>query len=518
MDVVERIEIVRGPGSALYGTGAMFAVINVITKKGLKGDGLRIGVEGGSFGKLFGKASFGHYFENDVDVSISGTAGRTDGKDIYFPEYDALETNNGVAHNLDWERFGNVLATVRYGKWSLQNMITTRSKGIPTGAFDVVFNDPSTKTLDVFSNTGLVYEDEIDDDKSITIRSSYLHYFYEGYYPYVQMTRDESIGDQLTLGGQILWDLSSKNRMVFGFEGVYSPTSSYFYSSPDVVYFDKNVSSSILSGYIHDEYQLLPFLTVIAGLRSDSYSYERTYLAPRIAIVVTPSLTTTMKFLYGGAFRAPNFSELYYEDLLTSIKHSVDLKPERIATSEAILEQRLGDQYFSVLSVYHYKMDGLIDYQLDEIDSLFQYRNINSILANGIEIGLQARYKSGVAVHVSYCFQEAADEKSNIKLTNSPNHVAKANLGIPVTDGVTVSTEFRYESKRITLANSSTGAYFLGNITLNMQLPLDGMECSLKIRNVFDRKYSVPGGLEHIQAAIKQDGRTVGFSLIYSFR
>ena len=518
MEAVERIEIVHGPGSSLYGTGAMFAVINIITGDGAKAEGLRSGIEAGSLGKVLGKASFGHSFNNEFDISISGTIGRTEGKDLYYPEYDAPETHYGVAHDLDWERYAGVLTKVNYGNWSFQNMVSLRSKGIPTGSYGIAFNDPSSKTADVAINTGLVYEGDLDENKSLTVRGSYLHDLYEGYYPYAELTRDKSIGDQLTLGGQLLWDVSSKNRLIVGLEGVYNPTASYYYSSPEVVYFDNSITSSILSVYIHDEYQLFPFLTVIGGLRSDMYSYSGAFLAPRVATVVTPSLTTTMKFLYGEAFRAPNYLEMYYEDPTTGVKKSAGLEPERILTTEAILEQRLGDQYFAVLSVYRYNMKDLIDYQLDEADSLLQYRNTSSVLANGIEIGLQARYKSGIALQANYSYQQAADKISDEDLTNSPRHVAKAGIGIPVTGGVTVSTECRYETERITVYGSETGAYLIGDVTLNAEFPVEGLGCMLKIRNVFDRQYSLPGGLEHLQPGIEQDGRTIGFSLTYSFR
>jgi len=519
MESVERIEIVRGPGSSLYGTGAMFAVVNIITKDGSKIDGLRAGIEGGSLGKLQGRATYGQYFENNIDLSISGIVGRTDGIDLYFPEFDSPETNNGIASNLDWERYTNVSAKLKYGNWSLQNMVSARSKGIPTGAYETVFNNPLAKTLDAIVNTGLVYENEIDESKTVTVRSSYLHYFYEGYYPYVEeLNYDKSIGRQFTLGGQLLWDVSSKNRLIIGVEGIYNPTSSYYNVSPGSVNFDKNLSFSILSAYIHDEYQLFPFMTAIFGLRSDSYSYDGSYLAPRIAAVITPSLLTTVKLLYGEAFRAPNFYELYYEDSFTSVVQSINLKPERISTSEAILEQRLADQYFAVLSVYRYNVKDLIDYQTNEADSTTQYRNIHSVVANGIEAGIQARYKSGISLQANYSYQHGYNEASKLDLTNSPLHAAKLNAAIPLVEYVTMAAELRYESERITLYNSKTSGYFLGNAALTAKLPVEGLECLLKVRNIFNRKYNLPGGMEHRQAAIGQNGRTIAFSLSYTFR
>ena len=71
LDAVERIEIVRGPGAALYGTSAMFAVVNVITKEGRAIDGLKFSAQTGSYGRLQGSAAFGKEFASGLDIAVS---------------------------------------------------------------------------------------------------------------------------------------------------------------------------------------------------------------------------------------------------------------------------------------------------------------------------------------------------------------------------------------------------------------------------------------------------------------
>ncbi len=104
IDLVERIEVIRGPGSSLYGNGALFGVVNVITRQGraLRGAELAGAVQ--SYGGRQARASFGTRFRSGLGVMASGSLYRSAGQDLYFPEYDDPATNFGRAVNLDRDR------------------------------------------------------------------------------------------------------------------------------------------------------------------------------------------------------------------------------------------------------------------------------------------------------------------------------------------------------------------------------------------------------------------------------
>src|SRR3954471_16163862 len=98
----ERVEIIRGPASSLYGTGAFFAVVNVITRTGAALHGSSVAVERGSLNTQLVRTTTGRRFPNGVDVALSGTYQQSDGvQRLYFPAFDTLATNNGVADGLD---------------------------------------------------------------------------------------------------------------------------------------------------------------------------------------------------------------------------------------------------------------------------------------------------------------------------------------------------------------------------------------------------------------------------------
>ena len=112
LESLERIEIVRGPCSALYGTGAVLAVVNLISKSADARARLRGAVRGGSFGSRGGSLDYRGGLRPGLGMFLGGTWDGSDGQDLYYPEYDSPEQNGGLAHNRDWERrwafFGNL--------------------------------------------------------------------------------------------------------------------------------------------------------------------------------------------------------------------------------------------------------------------------------------------------------------------------------------------------------------------------------------------------------------------------
>ena len=107
----ERVEIIRGPASSLYGDSAFFAVVNVITRTGASLGGASVTRrEPARWGPSWRGPSVGHRLANGLDVALSGTYEHSDGVGrLYFPAFDAPATNNGVAEGLDGEGVRAVL-------------------------------------------------------------------------------------------------------------------------------------------------------------------------------------------------------------------------------------------------------------------------------------------------------------------------------------------------------------------------------------------------------------------------
>ncbi len=133
VDLIEKVEIVRGPGSSLYGTNAFFAVINILTKQGSELGGPEVSGEAGSFNTYKGRISYGNEVGSNADLLLSGSILDSKGQNLFFKEYDSPDTHNGSARNCDYERNYSLFSKLSYQGFVLEGAYVSRTKGIPTG-------------------------------------------------------------------------------------------------------------------------------------------------------------------------------------------------------------------------------------------------------------------------------------------------------------------------------------------------------------------------------------------------
>lgn len=519
LDAVERIEIVRGPGSALYGTNAMLAVVNVITKTGNGVDGLRASAELGSYGLRVGRALYGKAFASGLDVSLAGQWWNSDGQDLYFREYDDPATNNGIAEDLDWDENLGVTARATWGGFGLHGLFVTQETAIPTGSYGVDFNDSRSTIREASALLQLKYEHEIDASRNLMLRSYVNHYYERGGYPYdgileTEFGRGDWVGSEL----QYRWDTHPSNRLVLGAEYQKHLRSKFWVTEEvDGVYVEGNDPFDHFSFYVQNEYQLTSRLVLTSGLRWDEHSTVGGHLSPRGALVYHFSEFDTFKLLYGEAFRAPSSFEAKYEEL-DYAKLNPDLGPEEIRTVEAIWERQLTRALTTSAVVYDYTMRDLIEWTIDPADGLGQFRNISRIDARGIELGLGMRRRNGARGHASYSFQRAENARSHRRLSNSPSHLVKGGLSYPFAGHFYATSILQYDAGRSTVFGTRTDPYLLIDLRLSAGLRpkghealgslFDAVRVSLAVNNLLDTSYGTPGGHEHRQAAIAQDGRS----------
>src|SRR5581483_5142823 len=106
VDLIDRVEIIRGPGSALYGDNAFFAVINVITRAAAQVNGFEGSAEYGTFDSYKVRATYGKAYTNGVNVLFSGTYYDSAGQpQIFFKEFNTPQQNNGIAQDIDADRY-----------------------------------------------------------------------------------------------------------------------------------------------------------------------------------------------------------------------------------------------------------------------------------------------------------------------------------------------------------------------------------------------------------------------------
>src|SRR2546428_2753054 len=183
VDLIERVEIVRGPSSSLYGTSAFFAVINVITRKAGQLNDWEISFEPASFGTYQGRVSYGGQYRG-LDAVFSTAFYDSRGQTLFFPEFNSPATNNGIAHNADYDAYQHFLATVSFRGFTYQGIYGARTKGIPTGAFGTLFNDPRSHTFDNERYQSIGYQHSIRKGWDVAARTSVSRYVYDGTFVY----------------------------------------------------------------------------------------------------------------------------------------------------------------------------------------------------------------------------------------------------------------------------------------------------------------------------------------------
>ena len=142
ISLIDRVEVIRGASSSVYGTGGLLAVINVVTKRGRDLDAAEVSGTAGGLRTYKGTGTYGARFDNGIEMLISGTDYRSHrNPSLFFPEFDSPQTNYGVAENADGDRAASLLADVSYGDFNIHVVDNSRTKQIPTASFGSVFND-----------------------------------------------------------------------------------------------------------------------------------------------------------------------------------------------------------------------------------------------------------------------------------------------------------------------------------------------------------------------------------------
>ncbi len=527
VDLIDRVEVVRGPSSSLYGSNAFFGIVNVITKKGRDYDGVEVSAAAGSQDSYQGRLTYGKRFQNGLEMLLSGSYYESDGDDsLYYAEFDNPSTHNGVFKNGDDDQLKSCFARMSYKDFSLEAQYENREKGIPTAPWGVEFNDNDTRTWDKSWFVDLKYQNFYEKyNTDVTFRIFYDSYKYDGDYVYdygpppdIVTNKDFDEGNYWGTEIQLSRVFFNNHRLTGG--GEYRDSLKQDQKNYDIygVWLDSKHDIDTWAIFIQDEWTILDNLILNMGIRRDEYDQGEDSTNPRLALIYSPFTDTSLKFLYGEAFRAPNSYELYYHDGYSTTKPALDLDPETIESYEFVWEQKITRYVRSSFSVYHNEISELIAYSLDPSDGLFVFENSGDAKVSGSEIAIEGQWDNGMQAALSYTYQEAEDDETGDRLVNSPRHMVKTNIMAPIIhDILNAGLGVQYDGGRKTIADDETDSFIITNITLVSKDVIDGMTLSASVYNLFNDGYDYPASAEHTQEMIKQDGRTYWFKVDYLF-
>jgi outer membrane receptor protein involved in Fe transport len=422
---VARIEVVRGPGSVLYGTGALFGVINVVTRRAAEGEHASVSGMAGTMEMLLGRATASAR-SGDTDVMLSGAGLHFDGENRYI--WPASQTGSApiTVLNADGESAYHTDFAAHAGPLSLRAAFNDRKKYLPTGAYD-------TQPVAGTNNHDRRFFAELRFDENLrglqlAARAAYDLSWYRGQF----LPNDPTASDQEALEarwvtGEIRVGLPRfwAQQFTVGAEGVRQlkmQADQPVEGNPPIG------NDLILSAYIVDDIRVSSRFAINAGLRSDSYTKSfGTTLSPRVAVVAKPYTRGNTKLFVGQSFRAPSPNE-------RANNPTQDLKPETIWSGEIEHSHAITDDFHLVGAVFANWVNNLITLTGDDPTNQFYVNHSDRIRSIGAEAEARWEPGGGTLVSLSATRQRVEElaQAGNAPFWNAPETMVKARVLAPL--------------------------------------------------------------------------------------
>lgn len=554
IESIDRIEFVKGAGSALYGSGAVLAVVNLITRSGRDAVGKMLALEAASHetGKLYG--SWGHSNDEGLDSFFSVSKLRSNGRDIYLRELDSPAFDQARYHGISAGNDGldnvRLFGRVSYENAWFQGVFVNSDKHDPLASYDTVLNG----SLRLRESLGVLeagVNREFGDGAMGTLRAYYFSAGEKGDYPYTFSGSRVLPVDYINVsdlssrqyGVEVRYDrfFSSGHRLLAGVEAKRVDTHQEVGDQQGpmrsgVVTVDTRPGYGQWALFMQDEMHFGPG-TLFLGARYDAYlgfsEGVRSRLSPRLAYVQEISPNTTAKLVYGEAYRAPTVYESLYQDGLpaaSTLWSNSKLRPELARSFEGLLEHQTQPGVKWRLSAFLNRLsDSPVQVVTPAVNgvpcslgtvSCIQYRNSGlTQQVVGLEAGVRIRQADHGSIYASAVLQKATQGGNDAP--SSPRQQLKfgvsRNLPWPDTDA---ALEMHYISAALGRLNedgsrtAEAPAYLLVNAAFNIGRPVQGWRASLRINNLLNRTiYTIASRELQPLERVPADGRNFSLQL-----
>ena len=545
---VERIEVVRGPGSVLYGTNALSGVINVVSRNDAP-PGVSAGVSTNQAGVARARVRADAKFGPDAGVWASVALGRGNGRDFRFPEY-VTATSDGVARGVDGFQSGTFRGRAYWKFLSAEWSLHSYEKHLPSAEFGTLFGDDRTTQTDTRSYVELRAEPRVSETVSVLTRLHWNHYTFRG--AYARDTVDGGLevdtyrGSWLGLEQRVQFKPLSRLRVTVGGEGQLHYQVEQEGRDDDGVFLDDTGEHGrpfqVGALYALADAALSSRAQLSLGARWDVYSTFGSSLNPRVALILKPYEAGNTKLLLGKAFRAPSTYELYYNDSGITQIQSPNLSPESLYSLEVEHTHHFSASLVATAAAYgNYAARLISTLGSGSADDPLHYANERSpLVVLGGEVGLRREFRQGAMFSLSYGLSmarflatngagdlvslDAAAEKRSVE--NSPVHLASLKGALPVINrALTLASRLsiegprydRYENRADPMAQGKTSGAVIWDLVLSGEEPRYGVRYAFGVYNAFDWHYSAPVSTEFVQRAIPQPGRSYMASLDMKF-
>jgi vitamin B12 transporter len=465
---IDRIEVLKGPQSTLWGSDAIGGVVNIITKRPDAGIGARLFAEGGSF-KTYrgGVAVFGANDAGDFRLAASGIS--SDG----ISKADA-DDGNGEADDYDGRTFAargglNLPHGMRLEARARYMEGETEIDGFPPPNFSLADTSDNSKT-EQFTTAATLSAPLFGDRLENSFMAGFTDIKRTGNFGgFVALDK----GDRLILRYQGTLNINARHRLAFGAEREENEANS-----------DKTSVNGLFALY-----ELKPFdgLTLTAGVRNDDHSRFGSATTARAAAAWSPSPYVTLRGSWGEGFKAPTIFQL--TQTFGLLPANGDLRPETSSAFDIGVDLTAPSSR-ARLSVTYFDRDteNLIIFAPN-----FRYENLDATKANGIETALDITVTDTISIATSYAYIDAEDATTGERQIRIPRHSGDFAV-IYKTGPISGSAVLRYNGAESEGAfGTDVPSWVRVDLAASYQVN-ETIELYTRIENLFDENYQQISG------------------------
>jgi outer membrane receptor for ferrienterochelin and colicins len=539
---VERIEVVRGPGSLLYGTGAFGGLVNLVTRP--TDVPAAVHAEAGVYDDhvLHGRAGFQYNAGRGRSIWASVQAAYSNGFDVNVPD-PAAPLVQRVARRVESFSSQGTAGRATWGALTAQWFFHRREILATMGQFGTEFDGRRSSFSDTRFLSEARYEPRLSDRWKLLVRGAVDHHVAESGGTYgVRRIHERQPVTWLTAEARAVYSPTPWLNVTAGAALQVYPQVDLFGASleagEEVPYLDERHPFAIGSGYVLAEGAPVRWLRFSAGARFDMYSTFGPIVVPRAALIFKPADGHVLKVMGGRGFRAPSVFEQFHNDGGLSSARSVDearglsLGPESVVSGEVEHSARFLRDWVAVGAVHASWVEAIIQTVPDTPGS-FVTRYANSpfpVFIAGGEVELRREWRSGWMLAAAYGYQHAilvGTAEPDTNLPNVPDHLASFKMVVPlVEDLASLGLRAALEAPRRVQPEDDEGdsdddrrtdAAVVADLTLSGAVRRLGLRYTLGVYNIADWQYSLPAP-SHPSGTALQKGRTFLFDVSWTSR